>query len=349
MANRPAQQSETPEPIPPVGTDTGPPPGPDSAVHGSTAETGTRRPLNGIPEIRHFFRTNTDPVYFIGPRHSISSAWTAGCGNFYYIAYYDSWDGGHPRVFTPQHKPPVEFTSGEDDQQLPAPAIPRCSSSSQRRGGPARRSRWSSSTRRPSRSARAGLRADPAAARAAPTPRLQDRHHPARQRGGRAQRAQRPGLGGLLGDARAASRPRPASATDLVVQTPYGDSGKTTFFSAREADWDGTPPRSSDSEVKIMKRINHQAVAVEAVHHPARHRRRAVHDRPDRVPGAHAVQGWLVRERAVPGGAVRRAPGQGHHAGPSARRPARPRRGTGASSRSTSWSTSTPTRSTSAS
>ena len=31
---------------------------------------------------------------------------------------------------------------------------------------------------------------------------------------------------------------------DLVVQTPYGDSGQTTFFIAYEDDWDGTRRRS---------------------------------------------------------------------------------------------------------
>ena len=71
MANRPAQRSDTTEPIPPVGTGTPAPHGPDQPGtaasapppdHGSTAGTGSRRPLNGIPEIRHFFRTNTDPV-----------------------------------------------------------------------------------------------------------------------------------------------------------------------------------------------------------------------------------------------------------------------------------------------
>ena len=35
--------------------------------------------------------------------------------------------------------------------------------------------------------------------------------------------------------------------TDLVVQTPYGDSGKTTFFLTSEADWTDTPPRSPAS------------------------------------------------------------------------------------------------------
>ena len=35
--------------------------------------------------------------------------------------------------------------------------------------------------------------------------------------------------------------------TDLVVQTPYGDSGKTTFFLASESDWPPTPSTSSAS------------------------------------------------------------------------------------------------------
>jgi hypothetical protein len=52
--------------------------------------------------------------------------------------------------------------------------------------------------------------------------------------------------------------------TDLVVQTPYGDSGKTTFFIASERDWDSAAPDLGDQELKVMKRINNQAAAVEA-------------------------------------------------------------------------------------
>ena len=35
--------------------------------------------------------------------------------------------------------------------------------------------------------------------------------------------------------------------TDLVVQTPYGDSGKTTFFIQSENDWEATRRTSSAS------------------------------------------------------------------------------------------------------
>ena len=44
------------------------------------------------------------------------------------------------------------------------------------------------------------------------------------------------------------------------------------------------------------------------VHHPARHDRRAVHDRPDRLPRTHAIQGRLVRQRPVPRGAFGKSP-----------------------------------------
>jgi biotin carboxylase len=52
---------------------------------------------------------------------------------------------------------------------------------------------------------------------------------------------------------------------DLVVQTPYGDSGKTTFFIRGERDWDRYAGDMADQELKVMKRINCRAAAVEAV------------------------------------------------------------------------------------
>lgn len=52
---------------------------------------------------------------------------------------------------------------------------------------------------------------------------------------------------------------------DLVVQTPYGDSGKTTFFISSEADWNRHRKDITGQEVKVMKRINNRPVAVEAV------------------------------------------------------------------------------------
>ena len=52
---------------------------------------------------------------------------------------------------------------------------------------------------------------------------------------------------------------------ELVVQTPYGDSGKTTFFINNEADWDKHSADIVGEDIKVMRRINNLPVAVEAV------------------------------------------------------------------------------------
>ena len=71
------------------------------------------RHLHGVPDIRGFFRTNTAPVYFFGPTAFNLLGIDRWVRNFHYVAYYDSWDGAHPRVFSPRNKPQVEFDSGE--------------------------------------------------------------------------------------------------------------------------------------------------------------------------------------------------------------------------------------------
>ncbi|MBP2444198.1 biotin carboxylase [Rhizobium leguminosarum] len=52
---------------------------------------------------------------------------------------------------------------------------------------------------------------------------------------------------------------------DLVVQTAYGDSGRTTFFIANEDDYNRYAPQiSAEDEVKIMKRINCRSATMDA-------------------------------------------------------------------------------------
>jgi len=118
---------------------------------GQTGPPGSaRRPLRGIAEIRHFFRTNTTPVFFVGatPFNLLGlDRWVRG---FDYITYYDAWDGAHPRVFTPKDKPYVEFESGEEINNYLL-LHPEVRAHMQPGAGP--RWRWSSSTRRPKRSA----------------------------------------------------------------------------------------------------------------------------------------------------------------------------------------------------
>src|SRR6478609_3916349 len=70
--------------------------------------------LKTISEIRSFFRTNTRPIFFVGPTAFNLLGIDRWVRNFGYLVYYDSWDGAHPRVFTPKNKPFVEFESSEE-------------------------------------------------------------------------------------------------------------------------------------------------------------------------------------------------------------------------------------------
>ena len=75
-----------------------------------------------------------------------------------------------------------------------------------------------------------------------------------------------------------------------MVQTPYGDSGKTTFFIRGERDWGRHAEELVDSELKVMKRINNYEVCLEAAL-TAAGRRRAVHDEPGRPSRADPYKG----------------------------------------------------------
>jgi biotin carboxylase len=52
---------------------------------------------------------------------------------------------------------------------------------------------------------------------------------------------------------------------DLVIQTAYGDSGKTTYFVTSEAEFAAIADEVTGVEIKVMKRINNRPIAIEAV------------------------------------------------------------------------------------
>jgi hypothetical protein len=51
----------------------------------------------------------------------------------------------------------------------------------------------------------------------------------------------------------------------LVVQTPYGDSGQTTFFVSTREDWDEHAGQLAREELKVMRRIDPREAAIEGV------------------------------------------------------------------------------------
>src|SRR3954449_1205562 len=229
---------------------------------GSDASGGSRRHLDGIAEIRTFFRTNSQPIYFIGPTAFNLLGIDRWVRNFQYIAYYDSWDGRHPRVFTPENRPYVEFESSEQINNYLL-RDPEVQDHLRRRGGTPMVAMVFFDAETEEICSELGYTL------ILPSDALRRRLDSKIVTTQLGNEAGAPSVPNVLGHADSYAE-LTALATgaglgeDLVVQTPYGDSGKTTFFIKSEADWDDCAADIDGQELKVMKRINNQAAAVEA-------------------------------------------------------------------------------------
>jgi biotin carboxylase len=229
----------------------------------SAASRGGRAPMRGVSEIRHFFRTNTTPVFFVGATPFNLLGLDRWVRNFHYVTYYDAWDGDHPRVFSPRDKPYIAFESGEEiNNYLLRHDEVRAYMSRQGRRPKVAMVFFDQETEAicdelgydlilPSAELREHLDSKIV------TTRLGNE-------------AGAPSVPNVMGDYSTWQELMTAAAgaglgADLVVQTPYGDSGKTTFFIAQESDWDRHADDIVGQQAKVMKRINHRALAVEAV------------------------------------------------------------------------------------
>ena len=151
--------------------------------------------------------------------------------------------------------------------------------------------------------------------RATPPAGLQDRDHGPRQRGRGPQRAERPHRGRLVGHAgprrhrgRPGHRPRRPDPLRGLRQDDVLPLGRGRLGHLRRRH---RRPAGQGHEADQQ-----QGCGGRGRPDPARHHRRALHDRPHRISRAHAVQGRVVWQRPVPRRAVRRASRQGCRARP---------------------------------
>ncbi|MGD9619354.1 MAG: biotin carboxylase [Mycolicibacterium sp.] len=232
----------------------------------SPAGTRTKRGLRNISEVRHFFRTNDVPIYFFGATPFNLLGLDRWVRNFSYVTYYDAWDGAHPRVFTPVNKPYQEFESGEEINNwlLTNPEVRAYMSASAPRGVRPKVAMvfFDSKTEAICKELGYDLILPPASLRD-----HLDSKIVTTQLGTEAGAASVPHVltkvedwDGLRAEAEKAGL-----GDELVVQTPYGDSGKTTFFISSEADWRKHSSYIVGEDIKVMRRINNRPVAVEAV------------------------------------------------------------------------------------
>ncbi len=239
------------------------------ANKGSKAEPSSAEPngpapsgLRSLSDIYGFFRSNTTPVYFVSPTpYNLLGLdeWVAG---FRYISYFDSFDGLKPHSFAPSHSGPRDFESFESVNtyllgnkevidyidrngtgvvlfvMFDAETEKRALELGLRIALPPRelRERIDSKVVTTRLGNEAGVRSAPNAM-------------------GRAKSYKK-----LLKIAKEAKLGK-----DLVVQTPYGDSGRTTFFIRSLDDWNAYAEDLVGEDLKIMRRINHLPGTVEAV------------------------------------------------------------------------------------
>jgi len=230
------------------------------------ASPSRRAPLRNISEMRHFFRTNDVPIYFVGATPFNLLGLDRWVRNFSYIAYYDSWDGVHPRVFTPRHRPYIEFDSGEEinnwllenaevmafiSRRQPAGVRPKIVMVFFDEQTEAICDELGYDLILPSARLRARL----------------DSKLVTTQLGNEVDVPSVPNVLTTVSDwpGLTAAAAAAGLGSDLVIQMPYGDSGKTTFFVSAEADWNRYRDQIAGQPVKVMKRINHRPMAVEAV------------------------------------------------------------------------------------
>jgi biotin carboxylase len=221
--------------------------------------------LRGVSDLREFFRTNQTPVYFISPTAFNLLGIDRWVRNFHYITWYDSFEGGHPGVFVPADRQAPEFESIEDicNHLLGRPEVIRWVRA---RGAGGRAVFVMFDEQTEELAAAAGLRV------AHPPAELRRRLDSKIVTTRLGNEAGVPSVPNVLGRAAGYREltelaARSGLGDDLVVQMPYGDSGKTTFFITCQADWDACAAKEplASSELKVMRRIDHRAVAVEAV------------------------------------------------------------------------------------
>ncbi len=226
--------------------------------------TAPPRGLRNIPEIRSFFRTNDEPIYFVGPTGFNLLGLDRWVRHFNYITYYDAWDGAHPRMITPKNGRDATFTSSEDIVNFLL-RHPEVQARLKADGGRPRIASVFFDEETEAICAELGYQL------ILPSHALRTRLDSKITTTRLGNEAGAPSVPNVL--ATASSYPdlveiadAAALGNDLVIQMPYGDSGKTTFFIGSTADWDRHATEIAGNEAKIMKRIRHNtAIAVEAV------------------------------------------------------------------------------------
>ena len=230
-------------------------------VHAGGPQPEPRRLLNGISDVRAFFHTNAVPLYFISPTPFNLLGIDRWVRNFFYLTYFDSFEGAHSRVFVPRRRDRIDFGSMGDvcNHLLRDPETLEFIA----RRGPGGKACFvmlDEETQALARQAGLEVMHPPAALRQ----RLGSKIVMTRL----ADEAGVPSVPNVIGragsyDELSALAQSAGLGGDLVVEAAYGDAGSGTFFVRGQRDWDHCAGDLVEQEVKVMKRIRNVEVCLE--------------------------------------------------------------------------------------
>lgn len=219
-----------------------------------------RPKLVGLTEIYRYLRRNHTPIYVVTPTPFSLLGLDQWVGALEYVNYFDIFDGTHPRVFVPARITAPEFKSMEDvANYLVAHPQFHARAKSQPRGK-CIFVMFNEETERLCEEAGVDVALPPAELRT----RLDSKIETTRL----GNEAGVPSAPNTMGEADnyadlCALAESAGLGADLVVQTPYGDSGRTTFFISSEDDWERYSTKIVGQSLKVMKRLNHLPGTIE--------------------------------------------------------------------------------------
>jgi D-alanine-D-alanine ligase-like ATP-grasp enzyme len=221
--------------------------------------------LHGVSDIRRFFYKNETPLYFISATNFNmlgADEWIKG---FKFICQIECFDGQHPNVFSPKEEiPHDEFTSIEDinNYLLQHPEV-QDYLTTRKKGkniGKAMFLMFDEKTEKLAK--KLGLQV------MFPTAKMRTFMDNKVNTNRIAEKAGVPCVPYVLSpvlDYAHLQKVSKVLGNDLVIQTPFGDSGHTTFFISNEEEFNKYEEEIvKEKEVKIMKRINCKGSAIEA-------------------------------------------------------------------------------------
>jgi len=217
--------------------------------------------LNGISDIRRFFFRNEIPIYFVSATSFNLLGADEWVRKLKFINYIDCFDGQHPNVIVPEELPHDVFQSIEEINNYLL-EHKQVVDYFQNRGknGKLMFLMFDENTERIAKELGQEI--------CFPTAQLRqyiDNKVETTRIGNSAGVASVPNVLAKITSYKELCDVAGHLGPDWVIQTPFGDSGHTTFFISNQADWDRhADDIVAEPEVKIMKRIQCRGAAVEA-------------------------------------------------------------------------------------